>query len=142
MGSMAEILHLLTDPAAWLALATLIVMEVVLGIDNLVFVALLTNKLPESMRARARRIGISLALILRLLLLATLAFIVGLTQPVITVLGHAFSWRDLILLGGGGFLMWKATRELGSGFGVPSGSQGARRLTRTPTSARMVPMTV
>ena len=109
---MAGILNLLTDPAAWLALATLVVMEVVLGIDNLVFVAILSNRLPEADRGRARRLGIGLALILRLLLLATLAFIVGLTQPVLTLMGHAFSWRDLILLAGGGFLMWKATREI------------------------------
>ena len=109
---MAGALHLLTDPAAWLALATLVVMEVVLGIDNLVFVALLTNKLPEAMRGRARRLGLALALILRLLLLATLVVIVGLTRPVLTVMGHAFSWRDLILLAGGGFLVWKATREI------------------------------
>ena len=109
---MAGILHLFTDPAAWLALATLVVMEVVLGIDNLVFVAILSNRLPEADRGRARRLGIGLALILRLLLLATLAFIVGLTQPVLTLMGHAFSWRDLILLAGGGFLMWKATREI------------------------------
>ncbi len=109
---MAGILNLLTDPAAWLALATLVVMEVVLGIDNLVFVAILSNRLPEADRGRARRLGIGLALILRLLLLATLAFIVGLTRPVLTLMGHAFSWRDLILLAGGGFLMWKATREI------------------------------
>jgi predicted tellurium resistance membrane protein TerC len=109
---MENIGHLLTDPAAWLALATLVVMEVVLGIDNLVFVALLTNKLPEASRGRARTIGIGLALILRLALLGAIAFIVGLTQPVITLQGHSFSWRDLILLAGGLFLVWKATREI------------------------------
>ena len=103
---------LLSDPAAWLALATLVVMEVVLGIDNLVFVAVLSNKLPEEHRRRGRAIGLGLALLLRLMLLGTLAFIVGLTHPVLRVMGHAFSWRDLILLAGGLFLVWKATREI------------------------------
>jgi predicted tellurium resistance membrane protein TerC len=112
---MDRLLGLASDPAAWLALATLVVMEVVLGIDNLVFVSILTNKLPEAMRGRARRIGIGLALVLRLLLLGTLVFIVGLTRPVIVAFGHGFSWRDLILLGGGLFLVWKATREIHQG---------------------------
>jgi predicted tellurium resistance membrane protein TerC len=109
---MDRILALLTDPAAWLALATLVVMEVVLGIDNLVFVALLSNKLPEEHRRRGRAIGLGLALLLRLLLLGTLAFIVGLTHPVLWLMGHGFSWRDLILAAGGLFLVWKATREI------------------------------
>jgi predicted tellurium resistance membrane protein TerC len=109
---MDRLLSLASDPGAWLALATLVVMEVVLGIDNLVFVAILTNKLPEATRGKARRLGIGLALVLRLLLLATLVFIVGLTRPVLTVMGHGFSWRDLILMAGGLFLVWKATREI------------------------------
>ena len=109
---MDNILALLTDPAAWLALLTLIVMEVVLGIDNLVFVSILTNKLPEATRGKARSIGISLALILRLLLLGAIAWIVGLTRPVLTIMDHGFSWRDLILMSGGVFLLWKATREI------------------------------
>jgi predicted tellurium resistance membrane protein TerC len=109
---MNDILPLLTDPAAWAALVTLIVMEVVLGIDNLVFVSILSNKLPEGQRQKARRIGISLALILRLLLLSTIAWVVGLTQPVFTAFDHAFSWRDLILIAGGLFLVWKATKEV------------------------------
>jgi len=109
---MDRLLSLASDPAAWLALATLVVMEVVLGIDNLVFVSILTNKLPEATRGRARRLGLILALALRLILLGTLVFIVGLTRPVLTLMGHGFSWRDLILLGGGLFLVWKATREI------------------------------
>jgi predicted tellurium resistance membrane protein TerC len=109
---MDRISALVSDPAAWLALATLVVMEVVLGIDNLVFVAVLTNTLPEASRGRARAVGLSMALVLRLLLLGTLVFIVGLTAPVLTVIGHGFSWRDLILLGGGLFLVWKATSEI------------------------------
>jgi predicted tellurium resistance membrane protein TerC len=102
----------LTDPAAWLALLTLVVMEVVLGIDNLVFVALVSNKLPPEERRRGRAIGLGLALGLRLVLLSALVFIVGLTRPVLILFGHDFSWRDLILLAGGLFLVWKATREI------------------------------
>jgi predicted tellurium resistance membrane protein TerC len=102
----------LSDPTALVALATLIVMEVVLGIDNLIFISILTNKLPESQRSKARRIGIGLALILRLGLLGTIAIIVTLTEPIFTVFGHGFSWRDLILIGGGLFLVWKATKEI------------------------------
>ena len=109
---MMHLLDLAADPAAWAALITLIAMEVVLGVDNLIFIAILSNKLPEEQREKARRIGIGLALILRLALLGTLAVIVTLTQPVLTVLGQEFSWRDLILIAGGLFLVWKATREI------------------------------
>jgi predicted tellurium resistance membrane protein TerC len=93
-------------------LATLVVMEIVLGIDNLIFISILTNKLPEAQRSKARRIGIGLALFLRLGLLGTIAIIVTLTEPIFTLFGHAFSWRDLILIGGGLFLVWKATKEI------------------------------
>ena len=109
---MDYLMTLAADPAVWVALATLIAMEVVLGIDNLIFISILTNKLPEHQRARGRRIGIGLALILRLALLSTVAFIVQLTEPLFTVFGHAFSWRDLILIAGGLFLLWKATKEI------------------------------
>jgi predicted tellurium resistance membrane protein TerC len=109
---MDYLLQLAADPAAWAALLTLIAMEVVLGIDNLIFISILTNKLPEADRARARRIGISLALILRLALLSTVAIIVQLTEPVFTAFGHGFSWRDMILIAGGLFLVWKATKEI------------------------------
>jgi predicted tellurium resistance membrane protein TerC len=84
----------------------------VLGIDNLIFISILTNKLPEQQRSKARRIGIGLALILRLGLLGTIAIIVTLTEPIFTLFGHGFSWRDLILIGGGLFLVWKATKEI------------------------------
>jgi predicted tellurium resistance membrane protein TerC len=107
-----EILVLMQDPAAWVALITLIAMEVVLGIDNLIFISILTNKLPEEIRARARRIGIGLALVMRLGLLGTIAFIVQLTEPVFEAFGHGFSWRDMILIAGGLFLVWKATKEI------------------------------
>ncbi|MBU1375283.1 MAG: TerC family protein [Alphaproteobacteria bacterium] len=122
---MMDIAALVADPAAWAALITLVVMEVVLGIDNLIFISILSNKLPEHQRARTRRIGIALALIMRLGLLSTLAFIVGLTQPVFALPWQgplnaqgvpsfelAFSWRDLILIAGGLFLVWKATIEI------------------------------
>lgn len=105
-------LILMNDPAVWLALATLIVMEVVLGIDNLLFISILTNKLPKHQRARARYVGITGALVMRLMLLGTIAFIVHLTEPVLHIGEHSFSWRDLILIAGGLFLVWKATKEI------------------------------
>ncbi len=107
-----------SDPAAWAALITLVVMEVVLGIDNLIFISILSNKLPPEHRQRTRRIGIGLALIMRLGLLATIGWIVGLTAPVFDLgwsgagFETAFSWRDLILIAGGLFLVWKATKEI------------------------------
>jgi len=122
---MDAITPLLSDPAAWAALIALIVMEVVLGIDNLIFISILTNKLPEHQRQRARRIGIGLALIMRLALLSTIAIIVTLTTPLFDLgfsgapdshgnptFETAFSWRDLILIAGGLFLVWKATKEI------------------------------
>ena len=109
---MTDLIQLASQPAIWAALATLIVMEVVLGIDNLIFISILTNKLPPGQQARARRIGIGLALVLRLGLLGTVAFIVHLTEPVFSVLGRGVSWRDMILIGGGFFLLWKATKEI------------------------------
>jgi predicted tellurium resistance membrane protein TerC len=109
---MEYLLSLAADPAVWAALVTLIVMEVVLGIDNLVFISILSNKLPREQRARTQRIGIMLALVMRLTLLGTIAWITRLTQPVFEIFDHAFSWRDLILLAGGLFLVWKATKEM------------------------------
>jgi predicted tellurium resistance membrane protein TerC len=109
---MEALLPLAAEPATWAALAALILMEVVLGIDNLIFIAILTNRLPEHQRALGRRIGIGLALILRLVLLGSIAFIVTLTTPIFSVLGQEFSWRDLILIAGGLFLVWKATKEI------------------------------
>jgi predicted tellurium resistance membrane protein TerC len=109
---MADLTALATDPAAWAALLTLIVMEVVLGIDNLIFISILTNKLPESMRARARAVGLSGALLMRIALLFTLSHLAGMKDVVITLFNHGFSWRDIILLGGGLFLVYKATSEI------------------------------
>jgi len=116
---------ILAQPEAWAALATLVVMEVVLGIDNLIFISILSNKLPEAERQRARKIGIGLALIMRLMLLFSIAWLVGLTTPVFDLgisggldshgnpsFETSFSWRDLILIAGGLFLLWKATKEI------------------------------
>lgn len=109
---MDSTLTLLADPTAWVALATLLVMEVVLGIDNLLFISILSNKLPERERDRARQVGIGLALVLRLGLLGTISWIIGLNQTVFSALGQDFTWRELILIAGGLFLVWKATKEI------------------------------
>ncbi|NVL47181.1 TerC family protein [Pseudomonas syringae pv. actinidiae] len=109
---MEYLLELATSPAAWIALATLVVMEVVLGIDNLIFISIITNKLPEHQREKARKLGIGMALVMRLGLLSTVAYIVQLTEPVFEVFNQAFSWKDMILIAGGLFLVWKATTEI------------------------------
>ena len=109
---MDNFIALASDPNAWVALAAITAMEVVLGIDNLIFISVLSNKLPEHQRARARHVGIAGALVLRLALLGTVAIIVGLTEPVFDVLGQSLSWRDVILISGGLFLVWKATKEI------------------------------
>src|ERR1700754_3787530 len=90
-----------SNPAIWLSLVTLAGLEIVLGIDNLVFIAILTNRLPEAERPLARKTGLAFALITRLMLLAALAWIVGLTQPLFTAFGVAISWRDVVLIAGG-----------------------------------------
>ncbi len=107
-----DIAALIASPEAWIALVTLVVMEIVLGIDNLVFISILTNKLPAEHRKRARFIGLGGALGLRLALLSVIAWIVTLTYPVFDLFNHGFSWKDLIMLAGGLFLVWKATREI------------------------------
>jgi predicted tellurium resistance membrane protein TerC len=119
------------DPQIWLSLVTLSALEIVLGIDNLVFIAILTGRLPAEQRALGRKVGLGLALLTRLMLLATLAWIVGLVEPVFSVSGKAFSWRDLILIGGGLFLLYKATVEIhemvegdGESAGQPEGAAG------------------
>jgi predicted tellurium resistance membrane protein TerC len=129
---MNEILTLVQDPAAWAALATLIAMEVVLGIDNLLFISILTNKLPAAHRENARRIGIGLALLLRLALLATVSTIVRMTAPVISMFDHGFSWRDLILVAGGLFLVWKSTREIHHHIAGDEASEGGESSGRVP----------
>ena len=102
----------IANPEIWLSLVTLSALEIVLGIDNLVFIAILTGRLPEHQRALGRKVGLALALVTRLMLLATLAWIVGLTEPLFSVAGKGFSWRDVILIAGGLFLLYKATVEI------------------------------
>ncbi len=105
-------LELLTQPEAWLAFLTLTALELVLGIDNVIFISILVDKLPAQQRDLARRIGLFLAMFMRIGLLLVLAWIVGLTAPLFTVLTQAISGRDLILIVGGLFLIWKSTREV------------------------------
>jgi predicted tellurium resistance membrane protein TerC len=100
------------DPAAWISLLTLTVLEIVLGIDNLVFLSILADRLPVKQRPAARRLGLAFALLTRIALLSTIVWIVGLTQPLFTAFEHPISWRDLILIGGGIFLIYKATHEI------------------------------
>ena len=102
----------LTQPETWAALLTLTVLEVVLGIDNIVFISVVTGKLPGSQQATARRVGLSLALITRVLLLLSLAWITRLASPLFVALGHDVSWRDIVLIGGGLFLLAKSTHEI------------------------------
>jgi predicted tellurium resistance membrane protein TerC len=105
-------MELFTNPETWIALATLTVLEIVLGIDNVIFISILVGRLPESQRDRARIIGLGLAMGMRILLLLTISWIIGLTAPAFTIAGNEFSWRDIILIGGGLFLLWKATTEI------------------------------
>jgi predicted tellurium resistance membrane protein TerC len=102
----------ITQPEAWLALITLTTLEIVLGIDNIVFISILTGRLPEEKRQRGRLIGLALAMIMRVALLMSLAWIIRLTEPLFNVFGHGVSGRDLIMIGGGLFLLGKATHEI------------------------------
>jgi predicted tellurium resistance membrane protein TerC len=105
-------LNWITSPEAWIALFSLTAIEIVLGIDNVVFISVLVAKLDEKERERARKIGLSLALLFRIVLLFFLTWLIGLTEPVIEFWGQDFSWRDIVLIGGGLFLLTKATREV------------------------------
>ncbi len=105
-------LELLTNPAVWAAFLTLTTMEIVLGIDNIVFISVLVSRLPREQADRARRIGLALALIFRILLLLVISWIIGLNAEVFNLFGHGFSWKDIILIAGGGFLLYKAVHEM------------------------------
>ena len=105
-------MELLTSPEAWAALLTLTALEIVLGIDNVIFLSVLVSRIPEPQASRARKIGLLLALVFRILLLSILVWLIGLTAPVITVKNVALSWRDIILIAGGLFLIAKATHEI------------------------------
>ncbi|HEY9010014.1 MAG TPA: TerC family protein, partial [Devosia sp.] len=105
-------LELLSDPNVWIAFATLTVMEIVLGIDNIVFISVLVSRLPKEQAERARRMGILLALVFRIALLLVISWVIGLTQPAIAAFGIELSWKDIILIAGGAFLIYKATHEM------------------------------
>ncbi|WP_435103837.1 TerC family protein [Arhodomonas sp. AD133] len=109
---MLEWIDWMSDPAAWAALVTLTVMEIVLGIDNIVFISILADRLPEHQRPRARQLGLMAALVTRLLLLFSIAWLMGLTRALFEVFGHGVSGRDLVLGAGGLFLIYKATTEI------------------------------
>ncbi|HKN05700.1 MAG TPA: TerC family protein [Buttiauxella sp.] len=102
----------ITDPNAWMALGTLTILEIVLGIDNIIFLSLIVAKLPVAQQAKARRLGLGAAMIMRLVLLASIAWMTHLVKPLFSVLGNEFSARDLILLLGGLFLIWKSSKEV------------------------------
>ena len=116
----------LTNPEIWIALVTLTVLEIVLGIDNVIFISILAGKLPAGQQKRARRVGLALAMITRLLLLFSLTWLIGLTAPLFAVVGHAVSGRDLILLLGGLFLIAKATHEIHDKLEGESGTRTAK----------------
>jgi predicted tellurium resistance membrane protein TerC len=105
-------IDLLTSPEAWAALLTLTALEIVLGIDNVIFLSVIVSRIPQQQAKRARQIGLALALLFRILLLSLLVWLIGLTQAIFTVRGFALSWRDIILIGGGLFLIAKATHEI------------------------------
>ena len=144
-------LDLLASPEAWAAFAALVTLEIVLGIDNLIFISIVADKVPPHQKDTARRVGIALALILRLMLLASIAWIVGLTEPVIDLgitgppgahgeptFETAFSWRDLILIGGGLFLTWKATSEIREKLNPGETATGKPRPAATALGAALV----
>ena len=119
-------IELLTDPAAWASLVTLALLEIVLGVDNVIFLSIVSSRLPVHQQAKARRIGLLLALAGRIILLFAISWIIGLTKPFAEIFGHEISWRDIILAAGGLFLLVKATSEIhhmleggGGGHGKP-----------------------
>lgn len=119
-------LELLSDPDAWIAFVTLTALEVVLGIDNIVFITVLAQKLPPEKQARARRVGLLLAMLFRIALLFSLAWVIGLTAPLFEVLGIEISGRDIVLLAGGLFLLAKATHEIHESLEAPQGHASRR----------------
>lgn len=109
---MDYIITLLQSPEAWISLLTLTILEIVLGIDNIIFLSIITGRLPAHQQALARRVGLLLAMVMRIILLCMIAWIASLTAPLITLFDHTVSWRDVILGGGGLFLLYKGTTEI------------------------------
>ena len=126
-----NVLSLLTDPNAWAALATLTVLEIVLGIDNLVFISVLTTRLDAVRARRARQVGLSLAFVFRVIMLFGLTWLMGLTAPLFHVFHMGISWRDIILIGGGAFLIAKATHEIHNELEARDGHPDAPATTKT-----------
>jgi predicted tellurium resistance membrane protein TerC len=129
------IIDWLTDPHIWASFIALSAMEVVLGIDNVVFISLLVSRLPPGQRRGARRIGLSLALVFRVIMLAGIAWLIHLTTPIFSIAGYAFSWRDLILIAGGLFLLVKGTREIHQDIEGEEEEGGSRPAADTMTAA-------
>ena len=102
----------ISDPAVWASLVTLSVMEIVLGIDNIVFISVIVTRLPPDQAKRARQLGLMMALVFRIIMLLGLFWLIGLTEPVFSLFGKGFSWRDIVLIAGGAFLLYKATVEI------------------------------
>lgn len=122
-------IELLTDPHAWIALATLTALEIVLGVDNIVFISVIAGRLPEHQRDRARRLGLLMAMGLRVLLLLTITWIMSLDRAIFTILGEPFTWKDMILIVGGLFLLAKATMEIHAQLEGPEVEEGTRVVT-------------
>ncbi len=116
----------ITQPEAWIAFLTLVVLELVLGVDNVIFISILAGKLPQEQQASARRTGIMLAVVTRILLLLSLSWIIGLTEPLFTLLEFEISGRDLVLLAGGLFLLWKSVHEIHQKLEGEEGRSSAR----------------
>jgi predicted tellurium resistance membrane protein TerC len=132
---MEALLALLTDPQIWIAFFTLTALELVLGIDNIIFISILVDKLPPGQRETARRIGLFLAMFMRVGLLLLLSWIVGLTAPLFSLLGEAISGRDLILIAGGVFLVWKSTMEIHQ---LTEGEEGHASKTVRPSFSAII----
>jgi len=118
-------MDLLASPEAWVALLTLTALEIVLGIDNVIFISVIVSRIPPAQAKRARQIGLLLALVFRIVLLSLLVWLIGLTAPIVTVMNVALSWRDIILIGGGAFLIAKATHEIHAEVEANDGEPGA-----------------
>ena len=128
-------MEIITSPEAWIAFATLTALELVIGIDNIIFISILVDKLPVEKRELARKIGLFMAMFMRVGLLLVLSWIVGLVEPMLTVKGHAISGRDAILILGGLFLLWKSTTEIHDSI---EGAEHAQTLSKTVTLASVI----